>query len=320
MSKIITLNKRQQNLPKVKVVIPYNGTLAKPAQVLNEQLTYYGIPGYFAVVRKFESTIIQFARNQVIDEAPEYEYDYLFFVDDDLGLDDHGMMEKVEVIAPGGGKVEVPRMIAMMKQVLDHSLNICCGYYCQRGAGFFPMVFKKVDVPTENIAYEYWFDCPDKGVHEVDAVATGFMCIKREVLRRFRQDLNRKVQTWTRFKKWRADEQAYNALPEEVREYIESSRPMFTPPFWTDYFWDSFQKRWDFMGEDFWFCREAQRLGYKIYVDFEIQLGHLLSEWYITPAKYRHAYKENAVKTHETWMKDRWPKPEELETQPNANL
>src|SRR3989304_9429554 len=88
--------------PKVvKVAMPFYNGLRMPGQMLLEQLQRFGIPGYELFVTRTESTIIPFTRCDMIDTPPGIPYDFLFFVDDDIGGCESDMWEIVTARVDG---------------------------------------------------------------------------------------------------------------------------------------------------------------------------------------------------------------------------
>jgi len=286
--KLDNLRRSPPDRPTVRVCIPFYEGLPPPAVQLNEQLTHSGLPGYNVVIAKKQGTIIQFARNELL----EGEWDYAFFVDDDVGFSQLEMMRRVVVDSPDGKRYELPIMLAYLKTILDHRLKICAGYYCGRHSPHLPLVYKEVLFRGEK-AYRHILMPPETGLGEVDGVGTGFMCIHRTVLDMFKSRFKEREEITRRYKVWR-DANLRPGLPREVADYLQACKPDLFPPFWTDHVHDPYRAEWMSVGEDLYFCREARKLGFKIYVDWSIQVGHQTTI-FITPAKYRHAYMDEAV-------------------------
>lgn len=281
--------------PIVRVCIPYYDGLPEPAVMLNEQLIQWGIPGYDVHVHKQQSTIIQFARNEMVEEdgAP---YEYIFFVDSDVGFSNQILKQPT----PNG----LPIMIDFMKRILDHKLNICGGVYPKRKPPHEPTVYRHIGGTT----FQTILDFPDEGVEEVGGLATGFLCIKKEVFVRMRKHLlDVEKKTKAADKAMVALTKLLHDLPPDMPRYnnimdkfdilkkgYEHMDPALYPPFWLKYINDPFQKRWRFMGEDLFFCMYARQLGFKIYCDFSVQLGHQ-SIYFADPGKYKLAYKDDCI-------------------------
>ena len=92
------------------------------------------------------------------------------------------------------------------------------------------------------------FDEKTGKVYEVECVATGFMYTKATVYKSIKEKLN---------------------LPLCNTSFDAPQIPFFRPDVWyennTPYY----------LGEDFSFCKRAQQVGYKVYLDSRIKLGHV---------------------------------------------
>jgi len=296
--KIIKLTPRRK--PKVKICIPYYESLCPQIVELGEQLITGGIPGYDAALWRKEGTIIQFLRNQAIDDTPELDWDFLFFIDDDIGFPIEDF-RKTTIVWHDGKQYEIYYMVALIKQILDHNLNICGGYYTARANPYLPLVYKRLD---PNLLEGPWIQIlkpPDKGMVEVDAIATGFLCIKRNVFEAFEQRRQKTIKIRDEFEKWKAEN--LDKIPPEVQKYLSVCKPEINSPFWIDSIYDPTNQKWVDVGEDIYFCREAQKLGFKIYCDFSVGLGHLTHK-YQTPEAYKHAFMADQVNTHLQWAKE----------------
>jgi glycosyltransferase involved in cell wall biosynthesis len=315
--KIISLSGAK--LPRVKIAVPFYDSLPVKMVELIEQIIMGGIPGYRAAVIRKESTIIQFARNELVDEPPSLEYDYLFFIDDDMGYDEERFRSQVDVDV-NGKTYKVPYVISLIKRIVDHDLDICAGYYTQRCAPHMPLVYKKLYPGTNDGPWVHVLDPPADGVHEIDAVATGFLCIKRRVIDAFKEEFKKREAILRRFQEWCGTDGKAAAfkrldIPLEVIQYLHICKPDLHPPFWVDTLWDPSQNKWVNVGEDIYFCREAQRLGFKIHCDFGVGLGHETRKW-ITPEQYVHAYKEQTIKSHLEWCEKKGIKSPVINTEP----
>ncbi|RJX21809.1 MAG: hypothetical protein C4570_02045 [Ammonifex sp.] len=280
----------KQSPPRVKVCIPYYESLPEPAVMLNEHLIRSGIPGYLVILSKRQTAIITFSRNELADANDGFDYDYIFFVDSDVGYSEEEMNRPVQLNFDGR-KIVVAKIIAQMKQILDHGLNICGGFYCSRKAPYAPMVFKKN--PADPMGYVSIADFPDSGVHEIDAIGTGFLCIKRPVIEAFHSRARERLAMAENARKAvQLIGEALEGQPEKkqhlsrIAEYIETANPGAYPPFWLDAFYQPEKRAWRNVGEDIYFCREAQKMGYKLYCDFQIQLGHMTTR-FIKPEIYK---------------------------------
>jgi hypothetical protein len=226
------------------------------------------------------------------------------FIDDDVGHHPQTMAEMRAVRTRSGALLDVPLMLYQMKTILDHDLNICAGYYCARRPPHRPLVFRKVE-KDGHVMWTHINEPPKSGVEEVDAVATGFLCIKREVFQRMQEEFDRRLKITEKYREWWNKEQSQElktALPADVSDYLTVCKPDLHPPFWMDYVYDPFHEQWKPIGEDIYFCREAQKLGFKIYVDFSVELGHK-SDIMITPAHYRHSYQEDAIEAEKSFLR-----------------
>ena len=284
----------QREHPIVKVCIPYYHTWPTPAMVLIEQLVQIGIPGYDVHIFKQETTIIEFARNDLASDPPDMDYDFLFFVDADIGF------ETAIMTAPN--PTGLPIMISHMKQILDHRLNICGGLYVMRKPPHMPNAMRHV----EREIYTPILDAPDNGLREVGALGTGFLAIKKKVFDHIRCRNEANVKYWengrTAIEKlWEkakeSDDSESMAYLKRIKEMFQRSMPKVFPPFWVHYMWDHFKKERRQMGEDIYFCHQARELGFKIYCDFSVQLGHQ-SIYFATPDKYHDAFEQECIDRH----------------------
>lgn len=303
MGKIVTLNGKQHR-PLVKIQIPYYDSLPASMMEICEHITMgNSIPGYQVALTRKETTIITFGRNELIADPPGIDnWDYLFFLDDDMGFDNETLRSAVYVDW-NGQSFEVPMFIGLMKKILDHDLNICGGLYCQRGTPYMPQVFKTLTPEHTDGPWINMVDPPESGVHEVDAIATGFLCIKRRVFKAFDREFERRHNVTKEYRAWLEKQENLDAIPPEVQRYLGVSRPDLHPPFWHDYIIDPTKKTWVNVGEDIFFCKEAKKLGFKIYCDFDVQLGHLANKW-VTPGFYRLNTQEEVIEGHKQFCKE----------------
>jgi len=308
MGKIVNFNNLKR-LPIVLVCMPFYRSMPLPAIMLHQAIQDTGIPGYQVIVRDLPSTIVVLARNDALQDPPGLKWDYLFFIDDDVGFPLQEMAEKVEVTGPRGKKYMLNKMVALMKQVLDHQLNICGGYYCQRGDQHHPLVFRKYAKDGDE-TYVPIVEPPLSGVEEVDALATGFLCFSRRVIDAFDDQMDTRKEYLRRYRNWVKNQEEAGeleatraALPVELRDYLDICKPDIYPPFWLDFIYDPVKGEWRHMGEDVYFCREAQKLGFKMYVDWEVELGHQ-RESFITPAGYRHAFMAECAATQKAFFEE----------------
>lgn len=298
MGKLVSLHPPRR--PIVKVCIPYYDSLPQQMIEFRDMLLNGGIPGYQIMLDTQEGALIHFLRNEFVTDTPELKWDFLFFLDDDMGFPTEQFRSKT-IIDFEGKKLGLPTMLEMMKRILDHNLNICGGLYCQRGAPYLPQAFKltfpdRPEGPWTNI-----LNPPDEGVLEVDAIGTGFLCIKREVFDAFALDHENRTAVKSQYDELvKNNPSAIESLPIEVKQYLEICHPQISPPFWFAEIWDPTRETWGNVGEDIYFCREAKRLGFKIYCDFSVQVGHLTKQ-YRTPAQYKYAFMKDQLLSHKAW-------------------
>jgi len=288
MGKIVKVSGKRK-APVVKVCIPYYDAMPQPGMILNEQLVYWGIPGYDTHIFKQQGAIIEFARNDLVNTEPDMDYDFVFFIDADIGFDKDTM-----TIFPQG---DIPIMIKKMKTILDHDLFICGGYYTMRAPPHLPTVYTHL----EGDVYSPILNPPKEGVLEVGALATGFLCIKKAVFDRFakhNKDVLARVDNaklaLKNLEELAGADIKLQSNVRQIKEAMAVMKPAAHPPFWVDYPWDPFKEKYVQMGEDIYFCNQARKLGYKIYCDFSVEVGHE-SKYYPTPDKYRDAFMEECV-------------------------
>lgn len=300
MSKLVSLGSLRSvdYVPTVKVCIPYYQGIPSRMVQLIQHLSAHEIPGYNTALIMKQTTLIHFARNEMVDEPPDQDWDFLFFLDSDMGFESATFNQPVEVWERGK-KFIVPYMISLMKRLLDLRLNIVGGLYCQRSAPHLPLVFKKAKKGDPYSANMNWVNLPDGGVHEVDAVATGFLCIHKSVFKAFAERQKERREALRLFQNWKTPE-GIAQLPREIQDYLSICKPDIAPPFWCDYWHEELTGVDHKVGEDVYFCAEAQKLGFKIYCDIGVAVGHE-SQVYVTPDHYRNTYMDDMVARHQKW-------------------
>lgn len=250
--------------------MPYYRALREPGQILADQLQQFGIPGYQVGIKRQQGTIIHFTRSSMVEEGSKF--DFTFFVDDDIGGPMADMWQMFDVRVDGHG-YEVPLMIKYLKQILDHDLNICGGVYPQRASPYLPTITKAIGFKDGREVRRLWIDQGMTGVKEVATCATGFLCIKQKVIDALADEFARRQQVVHRFNQQRALNS--ERFPDWLDEYLEIARPEITPPFWVGFERDPVTAQYTYLGEDVWFCLRARELGFKVYADFDVQLGHM---------------------------------------------
>lgn len=128
-----------------------------------------------------------------------------------------------------------------LRSVAD--LDVVCGLYVMRTFPYPPLAFREKDPTPRYLAYEEVQPIlKERGLLEVDAVGTGAMLIKREVL-----------------------------------EAVCEKRGFPDNPVWltpTRSTVDDLKKRVWVWGEDLTFCRDARELGYRVWLDSRWESGH----------------------------------------------
>jgi hypothetical protein len=301
MQRPITLDGiKPHDLPIVKVVVPYYNDIPVKMVQLIQMIHMTGIPGYHVFLAHKGTTIIPFGRSECIDEPEGVPYDYLLSVDSDMGLEGEEFRKTVAVLDMAKGKmVQVIQPIAMMKQLLDHRVDIVGGICVQRGKPHMPCVFKYVNNDEQGTTWTNWVNCPVSGMHEVDAIGTAFLCVHKRVFEAFKERNVQRHEAFKRYRQW-LRLHTFDDLPAEVAEYLQNSRIDIAPPFWVDYLWDSINAKWGKTGEDIYFCHEAKKLGFKVYCDFDVKIGHQ-SSMFVTIDHFRYAYQEEQIKDHTKW-------------------
>ncbi|MEW6014163.1 MAG: hypothetical protein AB1690_02450 [Candidatus Zixiibacteriota bacterium] len=284
----------------MKICIPYYDSLPQQMIEFRDVLLNGGIPGYQIMVDTQEGALIHFLRNEFVTDTPQLQWDFLFFLDDDMGFQKEEFRSNT-VVDFEGKKLALPYMLELMKRILDHNLNICGGLYCQRGAPYLPQVFKLAIPDRQEGPWINILNPPDEGVLEVDAIGTGFLCIKRQVFDAFSAEHERRLIIKRNYENFLKDNpEVLRGLSEELKKYLEIAKPQINPPFWFDHVYDPTRGTWGDVGEDIYFCREAQKLGFKIYCDFSVQLGHMTLS-YRTPAQYKYAFMKDQLMQHKAW-------------------
>lgn len=298
---------------KVRIAFPFYRDLPKACVALREQLMHVGIPGYEVHMLMRDTAVIVFGRNELRESPPPaaLPYDYLFMIDTDTMLSHEDVMTKQSEPLPGFPN-GLPLVISWMKKILDHQLDICGGLYVARQPLHLPHVYEHHPYNPGH----YWnkLDFAEGELIECDALGTGFICIKREVLDRIDQLAEENQE------KWRRAEVALETLSKTVpcseevrslRECLEVCRPNVYPAFWIDRYFDPLEKKWKFVGEDIYFCRLAKSLGFRIFCDTSVQLGHQ-TDFYATYAHFKASYWDEAHEVRKAYLKKHgfWKEPE----------
>lgn len=153
-----------------------------------------------------EGCYVHQGRNKIADKC---HTDYLLFIDSDMAFPVDGLMK-----------------------LIDLDKDICGGMYFSRKAPNLPLVYH-----LKEGNYAAIEEIPDKPF-SCDAIATGFMLIKKEVLDGF-------------------------------DSYVKKNKQL---PF-------DFMKQTDGeLGEDLAFCKRAKELGFEIWCDPTIEIGHVATE------------------------------------------
>ena len=299
MSKIITPGRKKA--PIVKICVPYYNNVPIEMMEIWEHLHMKGIPGYKVMLTRQVSTIITFARNQLVEEPPQLPWDFVFFIDDDMGFEEQ-LRRSMVVVEHEGVEYKVPYMVGEFKKILDHNKDICGGWYCQRSDPHAPLVFDLMDENNQEGPWVHCFYTPNEGLQKVDALATGFLCIKRTVFDAFKERWGQRLNIRDNYLDWlKAND--LKSLPFPVREYLEKcARADMFEPFWIDRIYDRTQDKWLNVGEDIFFCREARKMGFDIWVDWSVMVGHL-TRLYFHPETYREAYMPRAIEHHLEWCR-----------------
>lgn len=128
-----------------------------------------------------------------------------------------------------------------IERIVSHGEAIVGGLYCKKQEGEPQLVLNRFDTIDPLVG---------DALQSVKYIGTGFMCIAREVF-------DKMAATWPE-DSYKADE---SDLPEHdywrvgVYQFADGSKR--------------------YLSEDWWFCQRALELGYKIYADMKILLGHV---------------------------------------------
>lgn len=282
---VVDLGKKKK--PVVKIAIPFYDHLPEQCIFWLENMFSQGMPGYDVFVVKRHSTIIQFARNELVVEPKQLDWDFLFFIDDDVGFlpQEAGERDLNNLVKP----------ISLMKVILDHNLDICGGLYCSRGKPYPPLIFKELSAidKNNNPIYTHYLDYPLDKLIKVDAIGTGWLCIKKRVFDKFDEEMARREKVRDNYLDW--SKKNAEKLQKPLREYLNISKAEINPPFWLDLVWDESKGEYAKVGEDIYFCREAKKLGFDIWCDTRVKLGHE-TKIMITPDDYQRYYKDDLLK------------------------
>jgi hypothetical protein len=208
---------------------------------LQELCTKYGIPIEFTFL--FNESLIQRGRNEIAAKFLASKHTHLFFIDADIGF------------APE----DVLRLVAL---AASENLPILGGTYPRKGINWGDI--KKACAVNPDIkhnvleyfAADYIFKTVDdvqsfdpNEMVEVEHLATGFLCIAREVFEKMR-----------------------TTHPEI--EHIEYNTSNGDRTRWA-FFDCGINDKKEYLSEDFWFCKKARDLGYRIFMVPNVSLTHV---------------------------------------------
>lgn len=197
--------KKQTALKSVTIGTPHNGDFT--AEYINSLFGMAFSTNAQIRLHLFESCLVHQARNKIADAC---RTDYLLFIDTDMAFPTSGL-----------------------NRLMELDKDIVGGLYYSRKAPHMPHAYKLEDgvyksiseIPTEPFA--------------CDAVATGFMLIKKEVFDEFEKAINEKR----------------CRLPFDF-ESTETGE----------------------LGEDIAFCKRAKELGFEIWCDPTFPIGHVAKD------------------------------------------
>ncbi len=115
---------------------------------------------------------------------------------------------------------------------------LCCAPYAIKGSG--GMIAARAD---------HWLDCTTAGIVELEAAGFGFMKTHASVYIRMAQTL---------------------PTCQQASGNVEKLIPFFQPRWWKEN-----DGRSVYYGEDYSFCLHARQLGFKLYGNFDIEIGHI---------------------------------------------
>lgn len=193
-----------------------------------------------------EGTLIPTSRNLAIEKAFEHDPDltHILFIDDDMCNFDSNSLQRL----------------------LDHNLPIVGALAVSRKPPHQPICeISLLDNLKEKIQ--------EKQVIEVDHCGMAFTLIKREVLNEVYEDTET-GRIW-----FCTDRYERRTFQEEIEAYIctnqNSKESIPTIIVQAINFGRTARVGSPLMGEDVWFVHQAQRFGYKCYIDCGIPIGHL---------------------------------------------
>jgi len=184
----------------------------------------------FQIYTLGNESLITRARNVCVSQFLQSDYQYLFFIDADIEF----------------GSINVQR-------ILDYDQDVVCGCYARkglflenlRGLDLTNMTLEEIQSKVLSFNYNVsHINTMNNGFMQVDQAATGFMCIRRNVL-----------------------EQMMEKYPEQ--KYIEGDIPYLYTFF--DCVVNESKK---YLSEDFAFCEKWRAMGGKIWMDTTQPLTH----------------------------------------------
>jgi len=151
-------------------------------------------------------TLVDTARNNIVEDALEQDCTHILFLDSDMTMDKD-----------------------MINRLIEHDKDIVSSFHIRRLPPHYPNVFYKFKEEYRHIHQ----DCA-KGLIEVDSVGFGGILIKTEIFKKLKYP----------------------------------------------YFKFLFKDNKKLFGEDLLFCKNAKEAGYKIFVDCDLECGHLFLKEY----------------------------------------
>lgn len=191
--------------------------------------------GYDIHVFQNTDSLVTRARNNAVATFLDGSWDYLFWVDSDIGFDPSQFFKLLDLdrgVTAGGYPLKTYYFPVEPINLVGRDLEASMLRYALNLQG---------DITT----------VPDDGFVEVQDAATGFMCIKRRVLEEM-------VETYPELK-YRSDQELLGG-PTSLNHYL---------------FFDTMIENGRYLSEDYAFCRRAQNLGHKIWMDMRSELTHV---------------------------------------------
>ena len=160
-------------------------------------------------------------------------------------------------------------------RLLDRDVDIITGLYARRYPNFDPTVYYKFDSKEKDTKLYTWEGLSEEsGLLEIEACGAGFLLVKKKV--------------------------------------FEAMKPPYFRVGGSH--WQNWALEQDVIGEDTGFCERAREMGFKVYVDLDVLIGHIPDETILIPMRQPHNKAFNII--NQTGTAQVWMMPEQKRERP----